>query len=115
MIIDLNTVRIFIRPGITDLRKAMNGLAGIVEQQMSGEPFSGNVYLFCNRERRLLKAIYWDRNGFWMCQKRLEKDKFPWPQTNEAVQELNSDELTMLLKGIDFFKAHKALYYKNIA
>ena len=47
---------------------------------MAGEPFSGNVYLFCNRERKLLKAVYWDKTGFWLSQKRLEKDKYPWPQ-----------------------------------
>jgi transposase len=97
------------------LRKAVNGLAAMVEQQMAGEPFSGNVYLFCNRERRLLKAVWWDRNGFWLSQKRLEKDKYPWPQTGEAAQELSGEELSMLLEGIDFFKAHKALYYKKVS
>jgi transposase len=82
---------------------------------MAGEPLGGNVYLFCNREKKLLKALWWDRNGFWLCQKRLEKDKYPWPATSEAVQELSSEELTMLLNGIDFFKAHKTLYYKNVS
>ena len=115
MTIDLSMVRIFIRPGTTDLRKAVNGLAVLVEQEMSGEPFSGNVYIFCNRDRKLLKAIYWDRNGFWLNQKRLEKDKFPWPETSEAAQELSVEELSMLLKGIDFFRAHKTLYYKNVS
>ena len=115
MTIDLNTVRIFLRPGHTDLRKAVNGLAGIIEQQMSGEPFSGNVYLFCNKERKLLKAIYWDRNGFWLNQKRLEKDKFPWPGTSEAALELSYEQITMLLQGIDFFKAHKTLHYKKVS
>jgi transposase len=114
MIIDLSKARIFIRPGQTDLRKAVNGLSGIIEGQMSGEVFSGNVYLFCNRERKLLKAVYWDRNGFWLSQKRLEKDKFPWPDTIEAAQELSAEQLTMLLTGIDFFKAHKELYYKKV-
>jgi len=115
MTIDLNKVRIFIRPGITDLRKAVNGLTGIIEQQMEGEVFSGNIYLFCNKERRLLKALWWDRNGFWLSQKRLEKDKYPWPNTSEAVKELSSEELQMLLQGIDFFKAHKTLYYKKVS
>jgi len=115
MILDLSKARIFIRPGNTDLRKAVNGLSGIVEQQMEGEPLSGNLYLFCNRERRLLKAVWWDRNGFWLSQKRLEKDRFPWPATCEAVKELSADELSMLLAGIDFFKAHKPLYYKNVS
>jgi transposase len=115
MTIDFSKARIFIRPGYTDLRKAVNGLSVMVEQQMSLEPFSGNVYLFCNRERKLLKAVWWDRNGFWLSQKRLEKDKFPWPQTEEEVRELSAEELSLLLRGIDFFAAHKALYYKNVS
>ena len=115
MNIDINNVRIFIRPGYTDLRKAVNGLSVIVERQMTGEPFSGNIYLFCSRDRKLIKALWWDRTGFWLSQKRLEQDKYPWPQTNEAVQELNGEQLLMLLQGIDFFKAHKTLYYKKVS
>ena len=115
MTIDLSKARIFLRPGYTDLRKAVNGLAMITEQEMAGEPFSGNVYVFCNRERKLLKAVYWEKNGFWLCQKRLEKDRYPWPDTSEAARELNGEELAMLLSGIDFFKAHKSLYYKKVS
>ena len=115
MNIDISKVKIFIRPGYTDLRKAINGLTAMVEQQMSGEPFSGSIYMFCNKERKLLKAVWWDRNGFWLCQKRLEQEKFPWPQTTEAVQELSSEQLLMLLDGIDFFRAHKTLYYKKVS
>ena len=114
MILDLSTVRIFIRPGSTDLRKASNGLTVIVQEGMNQDPFSGSVYLFCNRGRTLLKAVYWDSNGFWLSQKRLEKEKFPWPQTVEAARELSGEELKMLLAGIDFFKAHKTLYYKKV-
>jgi transposase len=121
MIFDLSKARIFIRPGHTDLRKAVNGLTVLIEQQMCNaslmleEPFSGSIYLFCNKDRKLLKAIWWDRNGFWLSQKRLEKDKYPWPETREAVKELSSEELKMLLAGIDFFKAHKTLYYKKVS
>jgi transposase len=114
MTVDLNRVKIFLRPGYTDLRKAVNGLGGIIEGEMAGEPFSGNVYVFCNRERKLLKAVYWERNGFWLSQKRLEKDKYPWPETSEAARELSGEELSMLLAGIDFFKAHKTIYYKKV-
>jgi transposase len=113
MTVDINRVRIFIRPGYTDLRKAANGLSVLVEQEMEGEPFSGNVYVFCNRERKLLKALWWDRNGFWLSQKRLEKDRFPWPEDREEARELSGEELKMLLRGIDFFRAHKDLYYKK--
>jgi len=115
MILDFSKTKIFIRPGYTDLRKAVNGLAVMIEEQMEGEPFSGSVYIFCNKERKLIKAIWWDKTGFWLSQKRLEKEKYPWPETAEAVRELSVDELTMLLAGIDFFKAHKPLYYKSVS
>jgi transposase len=114
MILDISKVRIFIRPGYTDLRKASNGLSAIVQEEMKQDPFSGSVYLFCNHERKLLKAIYWDKTGFWLCQKRLENDKYPWPFTAKEAMELTSNELQMLLAGIDFFKAHKELVYKKV-
>ena len=115
MILDISKVRIFIRPGHTDLRKGSNGLTIIVQEEMKEDPFSGSVYLFCNRERKLIKAVYWEKTGFWLSQKRLEKDKYPWPETRESVQELSEEELKMLLAGIDFFKAHKTLYYKKVS
>jgi transposase len=115
MILDLSKARIFIRPGFTDLRKASNGLTVIVQEEMKQDPFSGSVYIFCNRDKTLMKAVYWDKNGFWLSQKRLEKEKFPWPQDVQAVQELSAEELSMLLRGIDFFKAHKPLYYKKVS
>ena len=114
MTIDPNKVRIFIRPGHTDLRKASNGLTVIAQEEMKQDPFSGSVHMFCNRERKLLKAVYWDKTGFWLCQKRLEKERFPWPCTIEEAKELNGEELKLLLAGIDFFKAHKELFYKKV-
>ena len=115
MIIDLNKARIFIRPGTTDLRKAVNGLSAIVQETMKQDPFSGSVYIFCNSERKLLKAVYWDKTGFWLSQKRLEQDKYPWPQNENEALELTAEELKMLLSGIDFFKAHKEVFYKKVA
>jgi transposase len=115
MTFDLSKGRIFLRPGHTDLRKGVNGLAGIIEREMAGESFSGDLYLFCNLDKKLLKALWWDLNGFWLSQKRLEKDRFPWPGTSEAVQELTAEQLQMLLRGIDFFRAHKAVYYKKVS
>jgi transposase len=120
MTFDPNKARIFLRPGSTDLRKAVHGLTVMIEQEMEGEVFSGDVYLFCNREKKLLKALWWDKNGFWLSQKRLEQDRFPWPNTAEAAQELDSGQLSMLLAGIDFFKAHRTegsrvLHYKKVA
>jgi transposase len=114
MVIDLSRVRIYLKPGKTDLRKGVNGLTGRIEDAMAGEPFSGNLYLFCNGERKLLKAVFWEKNGFWLCQKRLEKEKFPWPESEEEAVEIKGEELEMLLSGIDFFKAYKPLRYGKV-
>jgi transposase len=114
MIIDLERTQLFVRPGVTDLRKQINGLAIIVKQAMNQEPLSGSLFLFCNRERRILKALYWQRNGFCQWQKRLERDKFPWPATAESAQEISYVQLKMLLEGIDFWKAHKELSFSSV-
>jgi transposase len=114
MIIDLTRIRIFVKPGYTDLRKAINGLSVIVEGTMKHNPFHGDLFLFCNRDRRVLKALYWDRNGFCLWKKRLEKDHFPWPESEEAAREITYDQLTMVLDGIDFWKAYQRLSYESV-
>jgi transposase len=115
MTLEVSRVKIYIRPGHTDLRKAANGLAVMIQEEMKGDPFSGNVYLFCNKGRKLLKAVWWDKTGFWLSQKRLEREKWPWPESAAAVEELDTEQLGMLLEGIDFWKAHKPLYYRQVS
>ena len=112
---DLSRVEIFIRPGVTDMRKSINGLSIIATEQMEKDPLSGALFLFCNRYRRILKALYWDKNGFCLWQKRLEKHRFPWPQTAEAAKSISSGELRMLLEGIDFWHAHESLSYRSVS
>jgi transposase len=115
MIKDFSTAMIYIRPGITDMRKAINGLAIEVQEEMSLDPLDGALFLFCNKKRKILKALYWDNTGFCLWQKRLEKHRFPWPDTEEKARGISFDELSMLLKGIDFWKAHDTLKYSEIA
>ena len=97
MFVDFAKVKIFLRPGFTDMRKAANGLSVFVQEQMELDPFSRNLFLFCNKRRNIFKALYWDRNGFWLCKKRLEKDKFPWPKDEEGVEEIGEQQLRWLL------------------
>ena len=114
MFVDLQKVRIFLRPGFTDMRKAANGLSVLVVEQMEFDPLSGNLFLFCNRRRNIFKALYWDGNGFCLWKKRLEKDRFPWPKDGEGVAEIKEQQLRWLLDGIDFWKAHKKLSYSSV-
>lgn len=114
MIFDYTDYRYFIRPGKTDLRKGVNGLSLLIQNVMQNDPFSRSLFLFCNGQRKLLKIVYWDRNGFCLWQKRLERYRFPWPATEEEAREIRFEELKMLLDGIDFFKAHKQLEYSRV-
>ena len=95
--------------------KQINGLTVIVQDHLEMDPFSGNLFAFCNRSRRLLKVVYWDRNGFCMWLKHLEKDKFPWPRDKKEAAEINLEEFKMLLNGIDFWKAHKELNFTTVS
>jgi len=114
MKIDFESARIFVRPGVTDMRKHINGLAAIVEGTMRESPFSGNLFLFANRQKTTLKVIYWDRNGFCLWLKRLEKDRFPWPEDEAAAREITREEVAMLLAGIDFWHRHEELCYTSV-
>jgi transposase len=115
MIIDWPAMELFVRPGPTDMRKQINGLAVLVESDMKKQVFGKSLFLFCNRERRILKVLYWDRTGFWLMQKRLEKDRFPWPTSSEQAARISYEQLKMLLAGIDFWKAHREVQYRSVS
>ena len=112
MILDLNKVKIYVRPGRTDMRKQIDGLAAIVQGNMKFNPFDGSLYLFAGKNNKRLKILYWDKNGFCLWQKRLEKDHFPWPKDETEARRITPQQLRMLLDGIDFWKAHQRLEYK---
>ena len=111
----LSEVAIYVRPGLTDMRKQINGPSVIAEEEMHLDPLGGSLFLFCNRDRRILKALYWDRNGFCLWQKRLERDRFPWPASEEAARAIFGEQLSMLLDGIDFWSAHRPLNYRSVS
>jgi len=66
-------IRVYLALGATDMRKAINGLSVLVEQAMDLDPFSGDLFVFCNRRHTILKILYWDANGFCLWHKRLEE------------------------------------------
>lgn len=109
-------VRVYLSLGSTDMRKQINGLSIQVEQTMELDPFSGSVFVFCNRRRTIVKALYWDRNGFCLWQKRLERDRFQWPDTAEEVMIISPWQLRWLLDGLEVFQghAHRQLQYSTV-
>ena len=111
----LGAVRIHVRLGKTDMRKQIDGLAMLVESGMGKRPFSGDLFLFCGRGMTMVKVLYWDRNGFCLWTKRLERGTFPWPRDDKETVEWSAEELGMLLSGIDFRKRFTTLNYQRFA
>lgn len=95
------------------MRKAINGLLGVVNQSMKLNPGDEAIFLFCGRSRRVIKMLYWDGNGFCLWQKRLEGGSFAWPDNEEQAMELSSEQLRWLLTGVDFRKEHKLIFFER--
>lgn len=100
-----------------DFRKSINGLSLLVEQHLALDPFaSESLYVFVNRQRDKVKILYWERNGFCLWYKRLEAERFHWPQhkPGETVT-VSARELNALLDGFDLWRQspHKTLHFAS--
>lgn len=109
-------LRVFLAVGVTDMRKSINGLCLLVQAHMALDPFAGDLFAFCNRRRSMVKILYWERNGFCLWQKRLEKERFVWPESESQVLRLEGRQLHWLLEGIDIrqYRCHKTLQYSLV-
>jgi len=95
--------QVYLATGFTDMRKSINGLSLIVSEQFGQDPFSGSVFVFCNRSRDKLKILYWECNGYWLYYRRLDQGKFKWPtQLNSQPVSLTLRELHWLLDGLPY-------------
>lgn len=109
--------RVYVYRHAVDMRKAVNGLVILVESVLCLDPFSSQLFVFCNRRRDILKMVWWERNGFCLWIKRLEKERFKWPVHLEGdVLTLNGQQLNWLLDGYDLsvMRPHRALRYATV-
>lgn len=110
---------VYLYTGVADMRKSIDGLSLLVEQGMELSPFSSAVFVFANRQRDKVKLLLWERNGFVLWYKRLEKQRFCWPAEsgNAASVTLSLAELNYLLDGLDIFnnQPHKTLNYGSVS
>jgi len=93
-------LKVYLHREPVDGRKAINGLALLVEQALGLNPFAPALFVFSNRRRDRIKILLWERTGFWLMIKRLEADRFKWPKES-AVVTLTVEQLHWLLAGID--------------
>jgi len=101
-----------------DGRKQINGLSSFIEHHMRHKPFDGALFVFTTRRRDYLKLLYWDKSGFALWMKRLEKEKFSWPRKMDGeVISLTANQLAWLLDGYDILrlKPHETLLYSSVS
>jgi transposase len=96
---------VFIHREPVDMRRGINGLLEIVQASSMGDLMGKNLFVFSGRRRHTIKILYFDRSGFCLWQKRLEKDRFPWPRNlADSVVVLGAEQLAWLLEGFDVWK-----------
>ncbi len=105
--------KVYLASFAVDMRKSIDGLSILVSSHLEQNPTDGALYVFCNRNRNKIKILYWDRNGFCLWYKRLERQRFQLPKPNEGVYTLEAQQLEWLLSGLDFtrLQGHKRLSY----
>jgi transposase len=97
--------RIFLCGAPVDMRKGIDGLSAIVLGQLQRDPNSGDVFVFVGRRASRLKALCWERDGFWLCAKRLARGRFVVPRISHSdgkpsTLELSASDWQLLLDGI---------------
>ncbi len=111
MFVDVEVIYLHRDP--VDFRKAINGLALLVEQQMKLSPFSEALFVFCNKAGDKVKVLYWDKTGFCLWYKRLEKERFKWPRKHtQAIMHLSETQWQSLLSGYDIL-GHQSLHFSS--
>jgi transposase len=108
--------KIYVAVEAVDMRKGFEGLYGLVRDQLGADPLGGHLFLFSNRTRTRLKALVWDGSGLWVCAKRLEKGRFRWPEAEgrQSVT-MRSEELAMLVNGLDLKQTRRRNWYRQSA
>jgi transposase len=109
-------LKVYLHREAIDFRAGLNGLAILVEQALGLDPFAQAVYVFRNKRCDRVKILGWQRNGFWMMMKRLEADRFAWPDI-ATVPTVTVEQLHWLLDGIDLavIQRHPERIYKRVA
>lgn len=109
--------KIYVAVEAVDMRKGFEGLYGLVRDQLGADPLSGHLFLFSNRTRTRLKALVWDGSGLWVCAKRLEKGRFRWPEAKpqQRAITMRSEELAMLVNGLDLKQTRQRNWYRKSA
>lgn len=105
------STRILVCVSPVDMRKSFDSLAEIVRTQLGEDPLSGHLFVFRNRNEDTLKLLYWDRDGYAIWYKRLQKGTFALPSGTTAGLEIDVAAFAMLLNGMDVSRMSRQKRY----
>jgi len=100
MLSGFHPAKVYIACGYTDLRRGIDGLAGIIENQFQLNLYEDTLFLFCGRRTDRIKGLYWDSNGFILLYKRLEEGRFQWPRTDNEARQITPQQYRWLTEGL---------------
>jgi len=112
-----SNTQVYLAAEPVDMRKSFDGLSEIVQNVIEESPFSGHLFVFCNKGRNRIKVLYWDRNGFCIWYKRFEKGRYLLPVITGISVSMSLSDLHCVLEGIDLKKIQRlpSLHYKAVA
>lgn len=104
-----SSVRVFVATDATDMRRSIDGLSAVVRGAWGQDAYSGHLFVFFGRRRDRVKILAWERGGFVLYYKRLERGCFRVPErtANGQAYEMDATELAMLLDGIDIARVSR--------
>jgi transposase len=106
-----NTLTYHLYRGACDMRKSFDGLCGLVRNELGRQPASGEVFVFVNARRTLIKLLHWQRGGFVLYYKRLESGRFPLPNLAGDATRILWTDLVLMIEGIRVEKARYSPRY----
>ena len=103
--------------GNTDLRKGIDGLMGIVREQIEMDPSNGHLFVFSNRGKDRIKLLYFDGSGMWISTKKLGKGRFDWPEEMEGIKKiiLSVTEFIALADGLQLTQTRAKIWWRKKA
>lgn len=107
-------VKVYLYCRAADLRRGYDGLASIVQSAMQQDPLSGSLFVFVNKRGNRIKILYWDRDGYAIWMKRLERGtlKLPQPQEeNDSSVKITASQLAMILEGLELSRVRRRNRY----
>jgi len=107
--------RYYLCPGGCDMRKGFDTLSGTVRSEMNRDPLSGEVFIFMNKPRTVIKLLHWERGGLVLYHKRLEKGRFTLPAFDSKTRSysLRWTDLVLMIEGISLDRAYYGKRYEK--